>query len=96
MQLGDQAFFYHSSCAEPGIVGIVEVSKLAYPDATQFDPNSEYFDPAATREQPRWFNVDVRLVRKTALLRIQQMRTLSGVELKCAYCKKPIGSPSHR
>jgi len=75
MQLGDQAFFYHSSCAEPGIVGIVEVSRLAYPDATQFDHNSEYFDAAATRESPRWFNVDVRLVRKTALLPIQQMRT---------------------
>jgi predicted RNA-binding protein with PUA-like domain len=74
MQLGDQAFFYHSSCPQPGIAGIVEVSKLAYPDETQFDPNSEYFDAAATRESPRWFNVDVRLVRKTALLPLQEMR----------------------
>src|SRR6202521_4440870 len=75
MQLGDQAFFYHSSCPQPGIVGIAEVSKLAYPDETQFDRKSEYYDPAASRENPRWFNVDVRLVRKTRLLGIQEMRT---------------------
>ncbi len=74
MQLGDQAFFYHSSCPHPGIVGIVEVSELAYPDATQFDPRSEYYDPAATQENPRWFNVDVKLLRKTRLLGIQEMR----------------------
>ena len=75
MQLGDQAFFYHSSCPQPGIVGVVEVAKLAYPDTTQFDRKSEYYDPAATRSDPRWFNVDVRLVRKTRLLGIQEMRT---------------------
>jgi predicted RNA-binding protein with PUA-like domain len=75
MQLGDQIFFYHSSCPEPGIAGIAEVSKLAYPDETQFDPKSEYYDSKATRKEPRWFNVDVRLVRKTRLLGIQEMRT---------------------
>ena len=74
MQLGDQAFFYHSSCPQPGIVGTVEVCTLAYPDATQFDPASEYYDPAATPRKPRWFNVDVKLVRKTRLLEIQEMR----------------------
>jgi predicted RNA-binding protein with PUA-like domain len=74
MQLGDQAFFYHSSCPQPGIAGIVEVSKLAYPDATQFDRGGDYYDPAATRDKPRWFNVDVRLVRKTRLLTIQELR----------------------
>jgi predicted RNA-binding protein with PUA-like domain len=74
MQLGDEAFFYHSSCPEPGVVGIVEVCTLAYPDATQFDPTSEYYDPAATPRKPRWFNVDVKLVRKTRLLEIQEMR----------------------
>ncbi|HTS54328.1 MAG TPA: EVE domain-containing protein [Burkholderiales bacterium] len=74
MQLGDQAFFFHSSCPHPGIVGIVEVSKLAYPDATQFDRQSEYYDPSATQEKPRWFNVDVRLLRKTRLLGIREMR----------------------
>jgi predicted RNA-binding protein with PUA-like domain len=74
MQLGDQAFFYHSSCPQPGIAGIVRVSRLAYPDATQFDRRGEYYDPAATLEKPRWFNVDVTLVRKTRLLRIQELR----------------------
>ncbi|MEO8629225.1 MAG: EVE domain-containing protein [Betaproteobacteria bacterium] len=74
MQLRDQAFFYHSSCPQPGIAGIVEISKLAYPDATQFDRKSEYFDPASTKDKPRWFNVDVRLVRKTPLLELQVMR----------------------
>ena len=75
MQLGDQAFFYHSSCPQPGIAGIAEVSKLAYPDETQFDRKSEYYDDGATGENPRWFNVDVRLVRKTRLLGIKEMRT---------------------
>jgi predicted RNA-binding protein with PUA-like domain len=75
MRLGDQAFFYHSSCPEPGIAGIMRVSRAAYPDRTQFDRNSEYFDPAATREKPRWVNVDVTLVKKTRLIGIQQLRT---------------------
>lgn len=74
MRLGDEAFFYHSGCAEPGIVGIVTVSKLAYPDKTQFDPKSEYFDPAATRDNPRWLNVDVKLKRKTRFLSIKELR----------------------
>ena len=74
MKIGDQLFFYHSSCAEPGIAGIAAVSKLAYPDATQFDPNSKYFDPKATRENPRWFNVDVKFVKKTRLMGIQELR----------------------
>ncbi len=66
MKLGDRAFFYHSSCPEPGIAGIVEVSALAYPDASQFDRKSPYFDAKATRDDPRWFNVDVKFVEKTA------------------------------
>ena len=74
MKLGDKAFFYHSSCAEPGIVGIMRVSRLAYPDETQFDPRSEYFDPAATRERPRWVNVDVTLEKKTRLVSLQELR----------------------
>jgi predicted RNA-binding protein with PUA-like domain len=74
MQLGDEAFFYHSGCAEPGIVGIVRVSKLAYPDKTQFEPDSEYFDPASTPENPRWLNVDVKLERKTRFLSIKELR----------------------
>src|SRR5450755_4328593 len=65
MQVGDQAFFYHSSCPEPGIAGIVRVSKAAYPDASQFDKKSKYFDAKATRDEPRWVNVEVTLVEKT-------------------------------
>ena len=74
MKLGDQAFFYHSSCPEPGIAGIMRVSRLAYPDSTQFDPKSEYYDPAATHEKPRWVNVDVTLIKKTKLISLQQLR----------------------
>ena len=74
MRVGDQAFFYHSSCPEPGIAGIVEVSALAYPDATQFDRKSPYFDPKATREAPRWFNVDVKLVEKMRLISLAELR----------------------
>jgi len=75
MQLGDQAFFYHSSCEVPGIAGIVEVSRLAYPDATQFDRKSIYFDAKAARDKPRWFNVDVKLVKKTRLVPLTDLRT---------------------
>jgi predicted RNA-binding protein with PUA-like domain len=75
MRLGDQAFFYHSSCPQPGIAGLVEVCRLAYPDASQFDPNSPHFDPSATLENPRWLNVDVRLVRKTRLLDLPELRS---------------------
>ena len=79
MRVDDLAFFYHSSCAQPGIAGIVRVSRRAYPDQTQFDPKSEYFDPKSTREEPRWVNVDVTLVRKTRLLPIQELRTFPQV-----------------
>ena len=75
MKLGDQAFFYHSNCDVPGIAGIVEISKLAYPDRMQFDPKHKYFDPKSTLENPRWMNVDVKLVRKTRLLSLQELRS---------------------
>lgn len=74
MQIGDGVFFYHSSCAEPGIAGIAQVASAAYPDATQFDPASTYFDPKATRDAPRWLNVDVRFVRKTPLVALATLR----------------------
>lgn len=80
MRVGDLAFFYHSSCAEPGIAGIVEISKPAYPDATQFDPKSEYYDPKSTRDAPRWVNVDVKLVRKTRLVTVPMLRATRGLE----------------
>jgi predicted RNA-binding protein with PUA-like domain len=74
MQLGDLALLYHSSCEVPGIAGIVEVAKLAYPDATQFDRRRKYLDAKATRDKPRWFNVDVKLVKKTRLLPLTELR----------------------
>jgi len=74
MRVGDGVLFYHSSCPEPGIAGLAEVASTAYPDATQFDSQSKYFDAAATREAPRWFNVDVKLVKKTRLLSLDEMR----------------------
>ena len=80
MRVGDRAFFYHSSCPEPGIAGIVEISKLAYPDATQFDPKREYYDAKSTREAPRWVNVDVKLVQKTRLVGMPELRATRGLE----------------
>jgi predicted RNA-binding protein with PUA-like domain len=74
MQVGDRAFFYHSSCAEPGIAGVVEVARLAYPDATQFDRKSPYYDAKSTPENPRWMNVDVKLLRKTRLVPLAELR----------------------
>ena len=64
MQVGEKIFFYHSSCAQPAIVGIAKVASKPYPDPTQFDPESRYFDPKSSRENPRWHLVDVRYVRK--------------------------------
>jgi predicted RNA-binding protein with PUA-like domain len=74
MRPGDGVLFYHSSCPEPGIAGIAKVVAPAHPDETQFDPESKYFDPKATRDKPRWFNVDVKLVRKTRLLPLAELR----------------------
>ncbi len=74
MQAGDGVLFYHSSCAQPGIAGLAEVIGGAQPDPTQFDPTSPYFDARSKREQPRWLQIDVRLVRKTRLLSLEQMR----------------------
>jgi predicted RNA-binding protein with PUA-like domain len=74
MQVGDRAFFYHSSCPEPGIAGVVEVTRAAYPDASQFDPRSPYYDPQASPSAPRWLNVDVRLVKKTRFVPLAVLR----------------------
>lgn len=75
MRPGDEVFFYHSNCSVPGIVGIAQIATDAYPDPTQFDPESHYFDPASTRDKPRWMLVDVKFVRKLK-------RTISLPELK--------------
>jgi predicted RNA-binding protein with PUA-like domain len=75
MKPGDRGFFYHSNCAEPGIVGIVEVCKPAYPDATQFDRKHKYYDPKSSPDDPRWLNVDVKLVKKTKLVSLAELRS---------------------
>ncbi len=64
MQVGDGGLFYHSNCKEPGIVGTATVASAAYPDDTQFNPKSDYYDPKSTREEPRWSLVDVKFERK--------------------------------
>jgi predicted RNA-binding protein with PUA-like domain len=74
MRVGDLAFFYHSSCPEPGIAGICKVASAAIPDETQFDPKSPYFDPKSTREAPRWVNVKVTFVEKTRLIALDELR----------------------
>ncbi|MGH8528413.1 MAG: EVE domain-containing protein [Nevskiales bacterium] len=74
MGKGDRGFFYHSSCDEPGIAGIVEVARPAYPDATQFHRKSRYYDRGATKDSPRWFNVDVKFVKKTCVVSSAELR----------------------
>jgi predicted RNA-binding protein with PUA-like domain len=74
MRVGDGVLFYHSSCPQPGIAGLAEVASSAYADATQFDPSSAYFDPKASKDSPRWLHVDVRLVRKSRLLGLAELR----------------------
>jgi len=84
MKVGDGVLFYHSSCAEPGIAGLAEVASAPYPDATQFDPKSDYYDPKAQRDAPRWFNVDIRALKKTRLVPLAELRkhkALSGMRL---------------
>jgi predicted RNA-binding protein with PUA-like domain len=75
MQVGDQAFFYHSNTKVPGIVGIAEIARTGLPDPTQFDPESDYYDPASKPEQPRWYLVEVKFRREFS-------RTISLTELK--------------
>ena len=74
MQVGDGVLFYHSSCPEPGVAGLATVASTPYPDETQFDSKSHYFDAKSTRETPRWQLVDVKLDRKTRLLSLAEMR----------------------
>jgi len=85
MQVGDQAFFYHSNCDEPGIVGIMEVAREAYPDHTAFDPEDKHFDDKSDPDKPRWFMVDVRLVRKLkrviTLRELKTYKTLANMRL---------------
>ena len=75
MHVGDGVLFYHSSCTEPGIVGIARVASAAYPDPTQFEPESPYFDGASKRESPRWQLVDVQVLHKTRNLTLPELRS---------------------
>ncbi|CAM8668726.1 COG2947 Uncharacterized conserved protein [Comamonadaceae bacterium] len=74
MQLGDGVLFYHSSCAQPGVVGIARVASGIKVDPTQFDPASPYFDAASKPESPRWLLVDVQVIRKTRNLTLSELR----------------------
>ena len=74
MRVGDGVLFYHSSCPEPGIAGLATVASTPYPDDTQFDSKSHYFDAKSTHDNPRWSLVDVKLDRKTRLLSLAEMR----------------------
>ena len=84
MRPGDGVLFYHSSCPEPGVAGLAKVASRAYPDATQFDKKSEYYDPKSTRDAPRWVHVDVAFVQKTPLVSLAELRRhreLAGMRL---------------
>jgi len=75
MKVGDGVLFYHSSCPEPGIAGIAEVASAAYTDNSQFDRKSDYYDPKSKQDDPRWVNVDVRALRKTRLVPLEELRS---------------------
>lgn len=85
MQPGDQAFFYHSNCEMPGIVGLMEIVSAGYPDFTAFDPKHRYYDPKSDPDKPRWFLVDVRLQRKfketIALSLLREKKPLANMKI---------------
>lgn len=84
MQVGDGVLFYHSSCAEPGIVGLARIASGTRPDPTQFDPRSPYFDPTSRPDAPRWLLLDVQALLKTRLLGLPELRAtpaLAGMRL---------------
>jgi predicted RNA-binding protein with PUA-like domain len=77
VQLGDQVFIYHSSCKEVGIAGLAEITKTAYPDHSQFDPESKYYDPKSVVQAPRWYMVDVKLKQKfTKVLLLSTIKSM--------------------
>jgi len=83
MKTGDQAFFYHSSCDVPGIAGIVAIVKEGYPDKTAFDPKHHHYDPDSKPEEPRWFVVDVKFVRKLKrIITLDELRQHAAKQLK--------------
>jgi predicted RNA-binding protein with PUA-like domain len=81
IKVGDQVFFYHSNCTPPGIVGIAEVVKAAYPDPSSWSIQSDYFDPKSSPENPRWFMVDVRFVKKfPRMISLEEIKRHPGLE----------------
>jgi len=81
MKKGDLAFFYHSNCETPGIVGVVEIVKESYPDFTAFDPESNYFDPKSNQDNPRWFMVDVKFKEKFPhTIPLRALKEIRGLE----------------
>lgn len=81
MKLGDLVLFYHSSCDVPGIAGLAKISKTSHPDPTQFDPKSDYYDPKATKENPRWFMVEVEFVEKfDSIITLTTLKETKGLE----------------
>ena len=91
MSVGDEGFFYHSSCAVPGVVGLCRVVRAAYPDATAFDSHGEYYDPKSSPENPRWFNVDVEFVRAFSdVVPLARLREIA------ALAKMPLLQPGQR
>ncbi len=81
MKIGDRLFFYHSQVKPPAIMGIARVVKEAYPDPTQFDPSSKYFDPKSTRDNPRWQMVDIRYVSDfNPPISLPELRKIPGLE----------------
>jgi predicted RNA-binding protein with PUA-like domain len=79
MRIGDGVLFYHSGCAEPGVAGLAEVASVPYPDPTQFDHRSPYFDPASKPAQPRWMLVDVKAVERIPLVSLARMRAKAAL-----------------
>lgn len=79
-KIGDPVLFYHSSCAHPGIVGVGKIASTPYPDPTQFEKDSEYFDPKSKEDAPRWMQVDVEVNYKTKLISIADLRKIPGCE----------------
>ena len=81
MRIGDKVLFYHSNCAEPAAVGIARVSSKPYPDPTQFDPESKYYDPKSSPDDPRWCLVDVAFVRKLKRpITLAELRDAPGLD----------------
>src|SRR3954470_9437106 len=72
MRVGDGVLFYHSSCPEPGVVGIGRVASTPYPDPTQFQKKSKYYDAKSTKEEPRWVLVDVQVTKKIPIISLQE------------------------